>query len=98
MAILIVDLTDFPCSIWPGIADILGPKAPIVIVGNKTDLLPKDSRYFLKRIKQVLLDNIRLSGFASSDIKHIELISAKTGYGVENLITSLQRVWRRTGV
>lgn len=24
MVLLIVDLTDFPCSIWPGILDIIG--------------------------------------------------------------------------
>ncbi|CAG9765905.1 unnamed protein product [Ceutorhynchus assimilis] len=95
--VLIVDLTDFPCSIWPGIADILGPKAPLVVVGNKVDLLPKDDRYYLKRVKDVLLDNLKMNGFGSANIKHIELISAKTGFGVENLISALQKVWRYKG-
>lgn len=30
-----VDLLDFPCSIWPGIVDIIGTDRPIIIVGNK---------------------------------------------------------------
>lgn len=30
-----VDLLDFPCSIWPGIVDIIGKDRPIIVVGNK---------------------------------------------------------------
>ncbi|XP_030761723.1 nitric oxide-associated protein 1 [Sitophilus oryzae] len=97
LIILMVDLTDFPCSIWPGIADILGLKVPIVVVGNKVDLLPVDSSKTLNRIRQVLYDNVKLCGFASANIKSVDLISAKTGYGVDNLITSLLRVYRYKG-
>ncbi|XP_066144077.1 nitric oxide-associated protein 1 isoform X1 [Euwallacea fornicatus] len=92
LVLLLVDLIDFPCSIWPGLADILGPKSRIVVVGNKLDLLPKDDHHYLARIKQLLIDNLRLSGFGNSNIKHVELISAKTGYGIENLISSLHEI------
>ncbi|XP_066253166.1 nitric oxide-associated protein 1 [Euwallacea similis] len=92
LVVLLVDLIDFPCSIWPGMADIVGPKSRIVVVGNKVDLLPKDDPHYLKRIKQLLIDNLRLSGFGSSNIKHVELISAKTGYRVEKLISSLHEM------
>lgn len=95
MVLLLVDLTDFPCSIWPGLADIIGPKTPIVVVGNKVDLLPKDQPTFMQHIKQVLLDNLKCCGFGSAQIKHIQLISAKTGYGVESLITSLHQIKRK---
>ncbi|XP_057663003.1 nitric oxide-associated protein 1 [Diorhabda carinulata] len=89
MIILMVDLTDFPCSIWPGIADILGRKTPIFVVGNKIDLIPKDTNKFISIIKQKLLDYIKVCGFGTSNILGITLISAKTGYGIEELITSL---------
>lgn len=98
LVVLMVDLMDFPCSIWPGIADILGPKTPIVIAGNKIDLLPKDGKNFLNRVKQSLLDHIKLSGFATSNILDVALISAKSGFGVEDLITSLQSLWKHKGM
>ncbi|ERL87636.1 hypothetical protein D910_05027 [Dendroctonus ponderosae] len=97
LALLMVDLTDFPCSIWPGIADILGPKASIVVVGNKVDLLPKDDYDHLKKIKEAMFNSVKLHGFGTANIKSIELISAKTGFGVERLIDSLLRVWKWRG-
>lgn len=39
LVILMVDLLDFPCSIWPGIVDIIGTDRPIIIVGNKVNKL-----------------------------------------------------------
>ncbi|CAH2068095.1 unnamed protein product, partial [Iphiclides podalirius] len=35
LVLLMVDLMDFPCSIWPGIVDIIGTTRPLIIVGNK---------------------------------------------------------------
>lgn len=96
IVILVVDLLDFPCSIWPGIADMFW-KTPMVVVGNKIDLLPQDSKNFLDHVKSVLRENIILSGFGSSYIQAVEVISAKTGFGVENLITQLHQMWKFRG-
>ncbi|CAG9857420.1 unnamed protein product [Phyllotreta striolata] len=93
LVLLTVDLTDFPCSIWPGIADIFGPKTPIVLVGNKIDLLPKDTNRYLTHIKRQLLEQIKLTGFGTANITDTVLVSAKTGYGIEDLINTLQRQW-----
>lgn len=62
LAILMVDLLDFPCSIWPGIKDILGEKRPIFVVGNKVDLLPKDSKGYLNHIRQCLTNSMLDAG------------------------------------
>lgn len=35
LAVLMVDLLDFPCSVWPDVMDIIGTKRPVMIVGNK---------------------------------------------------------------
>lgn len=91
-----VDLLDFPCSIWPGIADIFD-KTPIVVVGNKVDLLPQDSKDFFKRVTNVLWENVALGGFGGSNVQGVELISAKTGFGVESLVTRLQQMWKFKG-
>lgn len=53
-----VDLLDFPGSIWPQIIDIIGKERPVFVVGNKVDLLPKDSNEYLKHIKERLQDSI----------------------------------------
>lgn len=97
LVLVVVDLLDFPCSIWPGIADIFGSKTPIFVVGNKIDLLPKDDQIFEKRIKNNLLNNMKLFGFGSLNILNVALISAKTGYGVEDLITALYSKWNHKG-
>ncbi|CAD7091817.1 unnamed protein product [Hermetia illucens] len=97
LAILIVDLLDFPCSIWPGIQDILGSKRPVFVVGNKVDMLPRDSPGYLKRIKDCLIKAVTSAGIDSMNIKHVALISAKTGFGVEELITHLHSQWKYEG-
>ena len=97
LVILVVDMLDYPCSIWPGVADLLGRKRPIFVVGNKMDLLPRDDKGFLERIKATLKNNLRESGFATINIKHIALVSAKTGFGVEDLITRLHTYWGYRG-
>lgn len=96
--ILIIDLTDFPCSIWPDLKSVLHPFTPIFLVGNKVDLLPTDSPSFLENVKQSLVDSvINVTGVRRKNITHVQLISAKTGYGIENLINKLQHKWLHKG-
>lgn len=97
LVILIVDLLDFPCSIWPGAADLLGAGRPIFLVGNKVDLLPQDGKGFLQRVTEQLRNSAKESGFATTDIAHVGLISAITGFGVEDLITKLHSFWKSQG-
>ncbi|EPB77518.1 hypothetical protein ANCCEY_03360 [Ancylostoma ceylanicum] len=58
---------------------------------NKVDLLPPDARTgYLKRYKQVVEEAIEAAGFRNQfTILHTALVSAKTGYGVEDLITEI---------
>lgn len=125
LVVLMVDLMDFPCSIWPGIIDLIGETRPICVVGNKVilvfilyellkpwlnlsfenvwillkvDLLPRDSRGYLNNVKKSLAESLKKFGVdRGNNIKHVNLISAKTGYGVEELITKLQMAWKYKG-
>lgn len=97
LVVLMVDLTDFPCSIWPGLIEVIGPTRPVFVVGNKVDLLPQDSRRYLDNIKACLESNLIQAGFTQNNIKHTCLISAETNYGVEDLITNLHKVWGYNG-
>ncbi|XP_011494780.1 PREDICTED: nitric oxide-associated protein 1 [Ceratosolen solmsi marchali] len=92
--LLLIDLTDFPCSIWPHLPLLLGKKRSVIIVGNKVDLLPTDSPYFLENVTDCLTESLIKTGVNKINIKHIALISAKSGYGVENLINKLHSLWK----
>lgn len=97
LMILIVDLLDLPCSIWPNILDLVGHDRPMFIVGNKVDLIPKDSRGYLNHIKSVLEEQVLARGIPERNIRHVSLISATTGYGIEELVTALHNKWSRDG-
>ncbi|KAH8403922.1 hypothetical protein KR215_006354 [Drosophila sulfurigaster] len=98
LAIIIVDLLDLPCSIWPGMQQVLGAKRPVFLVGNKVDLLPRDSNSYLNHVQNCLKDQfVQHGGFDALNIKNVSLISAKTGYGIEELITKLHKIWQYKG-
>ncbi len=97
--ILIVDLTDFPGSLWPGILDIIGPDKRVILVGNKVDLLPQDSYHHLQNVKSSMLKNFvkkcRLSGLKHKPVVlDSVLVSARTGFNLEWLITLIFKNWR----
>ncbi|KAK1799054.1 hypothetical protein P4O66_007320 [Electrophorus voltai] len=97
LVLLIVDLLDIPDSIVSDLPQLVGKNKRIVILGNKVDLLPADTENYLQRIKRQLAQYCTDAGIPTSDHKDIHLISAKTGYGIENLITSLQTSWKYKG-
>uniref|UniRef100_A0A1A7W6R6 Nitric oxide associated 1 n=2 Tax=Iconisemion striatum TaxID=60296 RepID=A0A1A7W6R6_9TELE len=96
LVLLIVDLLDLPDSIVPDLPDLVGTNKHVVVLGNKVDMLPRDSPNYLLRIKKQLGQYCQDSGFGPQ-VTDIHLISAKTGYGIETLISSLQRSWKYKG-
>lgn len=96
LVLLIVDLLDLPHTIIPDLPQLVGTNKHVVVLGNKVDLLPADSSDYLKRIKRQLVLYCQEAGFGDQ-ITDVHLISAKTGYGVEALISSLQRSWKYKG-
>uniref|UniRef100_A0A1B6D2K2 G domain-containing protein n=1 Tax=Clastoptera arizonana TaxID=38151 RepID=A0A1B6D2K2_9HEMI len=93
LVILLVDITDFPCSLWPGVLDIIGFKRPLFILGNKVDLLRGDSKHWLKQAEESFKAAIPFN----ANVKYLSLISAKTGFGIEELINKLFKVWGSQG-
>ncbi|KIH60454.1 hypothetical protein ANCDUO_09298, partial [Ancylostoma duodenale] len=91
LVLLVVDITDIPGSIHRQLPHIIGPCKPMIVIANKVDLLPPDARTgYLKRFKQVVEEAIEAAGFRNQfTILHTALVSAKTGYGVEDLITEI---------
>lgn len=95
LAVLLIDLLDIENSIWPGIMEILGQNRPIIVIGNKVDLLPRDHPGHLDHVRKCVQKAIIEAGFSEKNILHIGLISATTGFGVEELITKVHHVWGR---
>lgn len=98
LVLLIVDLLDVPDSIIPDLPELVGTNKRVVILGNKIDLLPGDAENYRQRIKRQLAAYCASMGISIKDSKQdIHLISAKTGYGIENLISRLQSTWKYKG-
>lgn len=97
LVLLLVDLLDLPDSIVQDLPELVGHNKHIVILGNKVDLLPGDSENYLSRIKKRLGQYCADAGISAGDSKDIHLISAKTGYGIEKLVSRLQMLWRYKG-
>ncbi|KAL7632824.1 UNVERIFIED_CONTAM: hypothetical protein RMT77_016821 [Armadillidium vulgare] len=93
LVIVVVDLFDIPCSVWPEIHNLIGNKRPVVVVGNKVDLLPIDNVQYLRTIRNSLIHSIRETSLGKTNLTHVCVISAKTGFGVEDLISNVQVKW-----
>ncbi|XP_051935307.1 nitric oxide-associated protein 1 [Hippocampus zosterae] len=96
LVLLVADLLDLPDSIVPQLPHLVGGDKRVVVLGNKIDLLPADSPDYLRRIRRQLGRWCRDAGFGAQ-VSDVHLISAKTGYGVEALVSGLQRAWKYKG-
>ncbi|XP_040579418.1 nitric oxide-associated protein 1 isoform X1 [Lepeophtheirus salmonis] len=92
LIVLVVDMADYPSSVWPGILDIIGSNKPIILVGNKIDLLPQDSTNYLQHVEHCMVNGFRTKCSKNDltfNIVDKVLISAMTGYNVETLIDKI---------
>lgn len=86
LVVQVVDLFDVSGSWIPGLARTIG-RQPLLLVGNKLDLLPRDVN--LKRLEQWLMRQARLEGIFPDDV---HLVSSKNGQGFEELTEKLKRM------
>ena len=98
LVLVVVDVMDMPSSLYRGLSQLIGLRRPLYIIGNKVDLLPRDSTGYLERTKDMLYDACMEAGLGPNNyIQHVALVSAKTGYGVEDLISKLMKDWHKKG-
>ncbi|XP_078717474.1 nitric oxide-associated protein 1 isoform X2 [Lampetra fluviatilis] len=98
LVLCMVDVLDLPNTIIPDLVDLVGDNKSIFVLGNKIDLVPPDSRGYLKRLRERLVEMCAQVGMCPGrNIKGVHLISAKTGYGVEGLISKIQSSWKHKG-
>ncbi|XP_063150799.1 nitric oxide-associated protein 1 [Candoia aspera] len=106
LVLCMVDVLDLPDSLLPDLSKLVGTHPHIFVLGNKVDLLPADSPKYLKHLQELLLRNCADAGLVdlsqplgtpNKRIIEAHLISAKTGYGIETLISKLHRSWKLNG-
>lgn len=98
LILLVVDVLDFPASLFPNLYSLLPQDSPVVIVANKTDLLPtKGGRNVLKYLKEHILKTARDSSLHGCYVKDVHFVSAKTGENVEHLSDEVIRCWGNRG-
>lgn len=88
---VLVDLTDFPSGLYTNLNGLVGTQHRILIVGNKLDLLPHDGPHMLRRVLYSFRNNLSKLRTDSKNllIHDVMLLSARTGFGVESLVTRL---------
>ena len=59
--------------------------------------MPCDDDGFLKRTRNAIEDAVMQAGLEKSRLKYIGIVSAKTRYGIEDLVTELLTQWKRQG-
>lgn len=100
LLLYILDLLELPDPVLPQLQGLLGPDVPaagLLVVGNKVDLLPADSPGHLGRLRQQLAAACAQAGLRGTPLVDVRLVSAKTGFGLEGLISRLQRSWKCAG-
>ncbi len=76
----VVDIFDFNGSVIPGLHHFVG-KNPVILVGNKVDILPKDIN--LNKVTRWLESQAKLNGLTPVAT---QLISAKKGTNIDQLL------------
>ncbi|XP_058694729.1 nitric oxide-associated protein 1 [Poecile atricapillus] len=100
LLLYVLDVMELPDPVLPQLPALLGPDVPaagVLVVGNKVDLLPADCRGHLGRLRQRVAAACALAGLRGAALVDIRLVSAKTGYGMEGLVSRLQRSWKCAG-
>ncbi len=98
LILLMIDVTDYPASVFPSISTLISPSSRVLIVANKTDLLPKNTtKRFWKDFEQTVLTETTSSSLTGCDVMGVRFISAMTGHGLEELCEEITNSWGNRG-
>ena len=98
LILLMVDVLDFPSSLFPNLSQLLSHRSIVLIVGNKADLLSDTEKGELwKKYSEFILTEAKRSSLKGCKIKDVHFISAKTGRGVDKLVDHIMKDWRNRG-
>ena len=98
LIVLLVDMTDPSNSFHSSFKQLLNSKRPMFVIGNKVDLIPKDEDGYLNHLRNTLIFIADQHGFnKANNVVHFDIVSAKTGFRLENLISKMLKFWKLKG-
>ena len=98
LILLMLDVSDFPGSVFPDLHTLISPSSQVVIVTNKVDLIPRDvSNDFWRQFQKMLVRECKRLSLGDRDIARVHFVSAKTGLGVSELADDIIASWGSRG-
>ena len=100
LLLLVVDVVDFPGSLFPELHSLTSPDSRVLVVANKIDLLPRDEaadRGFWKRLEAAVLDECRGSSLRGCSVVDVVFTSVKSGEGLDRLTSAVVECWGNRG-
>ena len=98
LILLMVDVLDFPSSLFPDLYQLLSHRSVVLIVGNKVDLLSDAEKGEMwTKYSEFILSEAKHSSLQGCKIKGVHFISAKTGRGMDKLIDYIMKDWGNRG-
>ena len=74
-----------------------GTRRPVIVIGNKVDLIPSDGPAHLTNISEALTHAIDDTELGQANVVDTCLVSAVTGFGIESLVDSIHNHWGNKG-
>lgn len=98
LILLVVDVTDFPGSLFPNLHRLISQDSRVVVVANKIDLLPKGvDGNFWNRLRAMILDECEGSSLKGCYVSRVIFTSVKSGEGLGRLASSVEEYWGNRG-
>ena len=98
LILLVIDVIDFPGSLFPMLHTLISEHSRVLIVANKIDLLPKSQHgNFWNRLETMILDECTRSSLESGSVMGIVFTSIKSGEGLEKLSMTILERWGNRG-
>ena len=98
LILLVIDVLDFPASLFPDLHLLIPPSTPIIIVANKTDLLPvRGAQSVLGKLRDYILRTSKETSLCGCFVKDVHFVCAKTGENVDSLSEEVIRFWGNRG-
>lgn len=96
LILLMVDIIDYPASLFPDLSSIIPSENPVFIVVNKIDLLPDRSAFVRRKLKEYVHSTAENS-LTGCNIANTFLVSAKEYIGVQRLAKTVISYWGNRG-
>ena len=98
LILLMIDVVDFPGSLFPNLNTLISPTNTVMIVANKIDLFPKNlPPKFWKNFEAAIVNECQRSSLNGCKVNGVHFVSAKSGQGIEELTESILASWGNRG-